>query len=79
MAYTQSVPAAVTDILMHGKDSDEVERVLMPITRYGAVLNAPTLVTEEIETNGAPFHLLVTDKISMTDDEIRKLLNARII
>lgn len=79
MAYKQSVPGSVTDILIHGKDSDEVERVLLPITRYGAVLNAPSVVTEEIETNGAPFHLLVTDEIIMTDDEIRKLLNARII
>lgn len=73
------VPSAVTDILMHGKDSDAVERVLMPITRYGAVLNAPNLVTEEIETNGAPFHLLVTDTIIMTDEEIRKITGARII
>ncbi len=73
------VPSAVTDILMHGKDSDSIERVLMPITRYGAVLNAPKLVTEEIETNGAPFHLLVTDTITMTDDEIRKITGARFI
>ena len=51
----------------------------MPITRYGAVLNAPKLVTEEIETNGAPFHLLVTDTITMTDDEIRKITGARFI
>lgn len=73
------VPSAVTDILMHGKDSDAVERVLLPITRYGAVMNAPNLVTEEIETNGAPFHLLVTDTIILTDDEIRKITGARFI
>jgi hypothetical protein len=73
------VPSAVTDILIHGKDSDAVERVLLPITRYGAVMNAPNLVTEEIETNGAPFHLLVTDTIIFTDDEIRKITGARFI
>jgi hypothetical protein len=73
------VPSAVTDILIHGKDSDAVERVLLPITRYGAVMNAPNLVTEEIETNGAPFHLLVTDTIILTDDEIRKITGARFI
>ena len=73
------VPSAVTDILMHGKDSDAVERVLLPITRYGAVMNAPNLVTEEIETNGAPFHLLVTDTIILTDYEIRKITGARFI
>lgn len=73
------VPSAVTDILMHGKDSDAVERVLLPITRYGAVMNAPNLVTEEIETNGAPFHLLVTDTITLTDDDIRKITGVRFI
>jgi hypothetical protein len=67
------IPDGVTDILMHGKDSDRTERVLMPITRYDNILSSPTVVTEEIETHGAPFHLLEVETVEMTEEEIRKL------
>jgi hypothetical protein len=67
------IPDKVTDILMHGHDSDRTERVLMPITRYGAILNAPSVVQEDITTYGAPFHLLETDTVVLNEEEIRNL------
>lgn len=67
------IPDSVTDILMHGHDSDRTERILMPITRYGALLCAPTIVSEDINTYGAPFHLLETDEVEMSEEEIRNL------
>lgn len=67
------IPEQVTDILMHGHDSDRTERILTPITRYGAVLNAPNIVTEDIHVYGAPFHLLETDTVTLSEEEIRKL------
>lgn len=67
------IPKCVTDLLMHGKDSDRTERILLPITRYGNILNAPNVVSEDLETRGAPFHLLETDSIEMSEDEIRQL------
>lgn len=67
------IPNSVTDTLMHGKDSDRTERILLPITRYNNVMNSPNVVTEDIETKGAPFHLLETSTVLLTEDEIRSL------
>lgn len=68
-----TVPRSVSDILMHGKDSDRTERVYLPFTRYANVISAPSVVTDSIEVPGAPYHLLQTGTVTMTDTEIRNL------
>lgn len=68
-----AVPYSVSDILMHGKDSDRTERVYLPFTRYANILSAPSIVTDNIEVEGAPYHFLTTGTVLLTDAEIRKL------
>ena len=63
-----SLPMSVSDTLLHDKDSDRTERVILPITRYVNVLNSPKV--EEIL--GAPFSLIATDTETLTVSDIRK-------
>lgn len=65
------IPAVGTDVLIHQKDTDRTERVVFPYTRYRNVLSAPNVVTTDIEIGeGAPFHLLKTGKITLTEKQI---------
>ena len=67
------LPASVTDTLLHEKDSDRTERVILPITRYKNVLSAPQVVTNGNSVKGAPFVLLATDTEKLSTSELRKL------
>lgn len=69
----KNVPNNVSDVLMHGKDSDRTERILLPFTKYSNIMHAPNIISEDIEIKGAPFHLLETDTEELSDVEIRKL------
>ena len=64
---------SVSDYLLHGKDSDRTERIILPITKYGNILSAPSVVTEDTEVNGAPCHLLKQGTVKLTAEEIRDL------
>ena len=67
------IPVSVSDTLMHIKDSDKTERVILPITRYGNVLNAPKVVGDVTTVMGAPFVLLETSTETLTTAEIRRI------
>ena len=67
------IPAAVSDVLLHDKTSDRTEKVILPITRYKNVLNAPGVVTAENCIKGAPFVLLQTGTDVLSTAELRKL------
>ena len=67
------IPASVSDVLLHEKDTDRTEKVVMPITRYKNVLNAPNIVTTANDVKGAPFVLLETDTESLSIEQIRAL------
>ena len=60
-----SNPKKIYDSLMHHKDKNGVEEVVFPITRYQALLNAPKVVTDESELNGAPFSFLIEGEIEI--------------
>ena len=68
------LPASVSDVLLHDKDSDRSERVIMPITRYKNVLNAPNVVTAANAVKGAPFVLLATESEVLSTAELRSLI-----
>ena len=53
------IPMTVSDTLLHIKDSDTTENVILPITRYDNVMNSPRVVTDG-DNIGAPFVLLKT-------------------
>lgn len=67
------IPATASDVLLHPKTMDKVERVAFPFTRYGNVIHAPQIITDKFERHGAPFYILRTGTVTMTEDEIRKM------
>lgn len=67
------VPVTASDVLLHAKTTDRSERISLPFTRYGNVLHAPNVVTEDIEYEGAPFHLLKTGEVTLSKEEINTL------
>ena len=69
----KKMPASLSDTLLHQKDSDLTERVILPITRYGNVLNAPKVVNNPFSVKGAPYLLYATDSETLSTEEIRKL------
>lgn len=67
------IPASVTDVLLHDKNTDRTERVILPITRYKNVLNAPDLVSAAQSVKGAPFILFQTGTETLSTAELRRL------
>lgn len=70
---TSTLPLQVDDVLLHHKNTDRGETVILPITRYQNIMSGPNVVTDSDEVPGAPFHLLKTDTEDMTIEEVRKL------
>lgn len=68
------IPASVSDVLLHDKNTDRTERVIMPITRYKNVLNAPALVKSAQSLKGAPFLLLQTGTETLSTADLRNLV-----
>ena len=71
----REIPASVSDVLLHDRDSEKSERVILPITRYDNIMNAPKVVHHIDSVKGAPFILYTTDTEWMSTEEIRKLGN----
>ena len=40
------IPASVSDVLLHNRDTDRTETVILPITRYNNVMNAPKVISD---------------------------------
>ena len=62
----------IHDVLSHLKTSDKEDGLILPITRYENVLNAPNVVSDAEQKPGAPFHLLAAGSEGLTYSEIRK-------
>ena len=71
----RKIPASVSDTLLHEKDSDRTERIILPITRYKNVLNAPSVVSNVNSVKGAPFVLYTTETETLSTAELRKLID----
>jgi hypothetical protein len=67
-----TLPSRVDDTLLHLKNNDREEIVILPITRYANVMSAPGVVGDSDEIPGAPFHLLALGTEEMSVEEIRK-------
>ena len=61
-----------SDVVMHNKENDG-NRLIFPITRYQNLLGAPTHVKSLSTLIGAPFLLLETETVSMTEEELYEL------
>ena len=69
------LPASVSDTLLHAKDSDSTERVMLPITRYKNVLNGPSVVDNPYSVKGAPFLLYQVAEEELPLEEVRQLVS----
>lgn len=67
------VPASVSDVLLHLKNTDNTEVVMMPFTRYDNVFNAPLVTSDTSESFGAPFVLFSNGEETMSDVDINRL------
>ena len=71
----RKIPASVSDTLLHDKISDQEEKVILPITRYRNVLNAPKVVTTPNAAKGTPFALYATETETLSTSDLRKLID----
>lgn len=72
----RKLPKTVADTLLHVKDTDLTEKIMMPITRYRNVLNAPNVIKNPTDVSGAPFVLLEQSSEIVSTDKIRKMCGA---
>ena len=69
----RKLPKTVADTLLHIKDTDLTEKIMMPVTRYRNVLNAPNVIKNPTDVAGAPFVLLEQSSEIISVDKIRKM------
>jgi hypothetical protein len=69
----RKLPKTVADTLLHVKDTDLTEKIMMPITRYRNILNAPNVIKNPTDVSGAPFVLLEQSSEIISVDKIRKM------
>lgn len=68
---SSKIPIVVSDVLLHDKNSDRTEKVVLPITRYDNVMNSPTKIDTINNAKGAPFVLYQAETVSLTTEQIR--------
>lgn len=69
----RKLPKTVADTLLHVKDTDLTEKIMLPITRYRNILNAPNVVKNTTDVSGAPFVLLQTSVEAIPVEKIRQM------
>ena len=69
----RKLPKTVADTLLHVKDTDLTEKIMMPITRYRNILNAPNVIKNPTDVSGAPFVLLEQSSEIISVYKIRKM------
>lgn len=74
MAAAKTIPFGVFDTVLHVKVNESDEVVIMPVTRYDAILNAPKVATNISASSGSPFALLATESEIVDASELRKLI-----
>lgn len=72
------IPSSVSDTLLHEKETDDTERVILPITRYKNVLNSPNVVKSPSAIKGAPFLLYQEGFEELSVEDIRRLTSGLI-
>lgn len=68
------IPKVVNNTLLHLRDSNDREQVILPITSYDNVLGRPRISTSTTNLGGSPFSLLYTSTVRMSAEKLRKLV-----
>lgn len=74
---SKAIPKYVNDTLLHVKDENGKESIVLPITRYDNILNAPKILRQGAaitEMAGHPFVLLATDTCTISTEDLRKIV-----
>lgn len=64
-----------SDVVLRHKDTHNTESIIFPITRYANIINSPKVVSNISDAKNAPYILLQTDSIQLTNNEINSLFN----
>lgn len=75
MRDTIRIPKTATDVVMHSKDKNGEERLVLPVTRYKNILNAPRMVTDLDITITSPFVIYAESAEELSTDEIKELIS----
>jgi hypothetical protein len=75
MRDTIRIPKTATDVVMHSKDNNGEERLVLPVTRYKNILNAPRMVTDLDTTITSPFVIYAESAEELSTDEIKELIS----
>lgn len=75
MRDTIRIPKTATDVVMHSKDNNGEERLVLPVTRYKNILNAPRMVTNLNITITSPFVIYAESAEELSTDEIKELIS----
>lgn len=75
MRDTIRIPKTATDVVMHSKDNNGEERLVLPVTRYKNILNAPRMVTDLDITITSPFVIYAESAEELSTDEIKELIS----
>jgi hypothetical protein len=70
----RKLPKTVADTLLHVKDTDTTEKIMLPITRYRNILNAPGVIKTPTDISGAPFVLYEQSDELVPVEKIRKMV-----
>lgn len=68
------IPRVLTDVALHTKDKNGVEHLILPLGRYGNLLNAPRLVYDFTSGHGAPYNLYVQNVEELSSEDLRELI-----
>lgn len=60
--------------LLHHKSGDGTENLVMPITMYRNIINAPHYVDNIVTEYGAEFLLMKNESIEITDDTMNRMI-----
>lgn len=64
-----------SDVILRHKDDHNAESIIFPVTRYANIMNSPKMISNISDAKNAPFVLLQTDSIQLTNNEINSLFN----
>lgn len=64
-----------SDVILRHKDEHNTESIIFPVTRYANIMNSPKMISNISDAKNAPYVLLQTDSVQLTNNEINSLFN----
>lgn len=68
-----TIPYSVANVILHDKQSNNVETVVFPYTSFENVLGRPRVINDINDALGSPFTFFATEEVEMEDIEINQM------